>query len=230
MFCLTWSLRSHRYFDRDIECIRTFFRRKFNYESRLYPKFARDTEREFELDVQVAASGFSKKHQKEFEELSKEFGVDENGDSEADSDEESEEFSDESEEEEEEEDDEAADDDANGTTSPSDIAFKIQAIALDVDGDDGDDSEEDSDTDKLEANVNLQSVPYRDAPLPQPAATTREGKLDPNAIRARLVKGASGGNDRSTGISEKTRNHAKGRHRGQNPKQRIKDVSNYTFD
>lgn len=29
----------HRYFDRDVECVRTFFRRRFNYESELYPTF-----------------------------------------------------------------------------------------------------------------------------------------------------------------------------------------------
>lgn len=28
-----------RYFDRDVQCIRTFFRRRFDYESELYPKF-----------------------------------------------------------------------------------------------------------------------------------------------------------------------------------------------
>ncbi|KAJ3386557.1 hypothetical protein HDU84_001466 [Entophlyctis sp. JEL0112] len=64
---------SHRnaeeYFNRDVECIRTFFRRRFNYESSIYPKFTRDTEREFNLDVQVAASGFTKKHQDELEQF-----------------------------------------------------------------------------------------------------------------------------------------------------------------
>lgn len=57
------------YFNRDVECIRQFFRKRFRYESKLYPKFTRDTSREFSLDVQVAASGFTKKHQEEFESL-----------------------------------------------------------------------------------------------------------------------------------------------------------------
>ncbi|KAJ3141900.1 hypothetical protein HK100_005814 [Physocladia obscura] len=64
---------SHRnaeeYFNRDVECIRTFFRRRFNYESSIYPKFTRDAEREFSLDVQVAASGFTRKHQEELEQF-----------------------------------------------------------------------------------------------------------------------------------------------------------------
>ena len=29
-----------RYFDRDVQCIRDFFLRRFSYESELYPKFA----------------------------------------------------------------------------------------------------------------------------------------------------------------------------------------------
>ncbi|RKP24342.1 RIO1 family-domain-containing protein [Syncephalis pseudoplumigaleata] len=56
------------YFNRDVECIRTFFRRRFNYESMLYPKFKLDVNKEFDLDVQVAASGFTKKQQRELEE------------------------------------------------------------------------------------------------------------------------------------------------------------------
>ncbi|RUS19656.1 hypothetical protein BC937DRAFT_87146 [Endogone sp. FLAS-F59071] len=58
------------YFNRDVECIRVFFRRRFGYESVLYPKFALDADREFDLDVQVAASGFSKKLQDELEAVS----------------------------------------------------------------------------------------------------------------------------------------------------------------
>ncbi|CAG8528189.1 16378_t:CDS:10 [Cetraspora pellucida] len=55
------------YFNRDVECIRTFFKRRFNYESTLYPKFKLDVNREFSLDVQVAASGFTKQCQQELE-------------------------------------------------------------------------------------------------------------------------------------------------------------------
>ncbi|KAJ2161675.1 Serine/threonine-protein kinase rio2 [Coemansia sp. RSA 552] len=51
------------YFNRDVDCIRTFFRRRFAYESVLYPRFTRSLDREFDLDVEVAASGFSKKDQ-----------------------------------------------------------------------------------------------------------------------------------------------------------------------
>ncbi|KAJ2750552.1 Serine/threonine-protein kinase rio2, partial [Coemansia nantahalensis] len=57
------------YFNRDVDCIRTFFKRRFGYESVLYPKFALDTDREFDLDVKVAASGFTKKDQSNLEKL-----------------------------------------------------------------------------------------------------------------------------------------------------------------
>ncbi|KAG5654085.1 hypothetical protein H0H81_007499 [Sphagnurus paluster] len=59
------------YFNRDVECIRTFFKRRFQYESALYPKFRKLITEEnsedgenFRLDVVVAASGFGRKDQK----------------------------------------------------------------------------------------------------------------------------------------------------------------------
>lgn len=55
------------YFNRDVDCIRTFFKRRFNYESALYPKFSLNPSKEFDLDVQVAASGFSMKDQSQLE-------------------------------------------------------------------------------------------------------------------------------------------------------------------
>ncbi|CAJ0926025.1 unnamed protein product, partial [Mesorhabditis belari] len=48
------------YFDRDVECVRTLFKRKFNYLCDEYPKFE-DMTRKFNLDVQLEASGFTKK-------------------------------------------------------------------------------------------------------------------------------------------------------------------------
>ncbi|EKM83822.1 hypothetical protein AGABI1DRAFT_117292 [Agaricus bisporus var. burnettii JB137-S8] len=61
------------YFNRDVECIRTFFRRRYQYESVLYPKFSRvlrecPSGEEFRLDVMVAASGFGNKEMKVLEE------------------------------------------------------------------------------------------------------------------------------------------------------------------
>lgn len=67
------------YFNRDVECIRTFFKKRFQYESVLYPKFQLDVEKEFDLDIQVAASGFKKSHQKELEQYLEEKAHDSEG-------------------------------------------------------------------------------------------------------------------------------------------------------
>lgn len=48
------------YFKRDVDCIRDCFRRRFNYESEDFPVFD-DIERKHSLDVELAASGFTKK-------------------------------------------------------------------------------------------------------------------------------------------------------------------------
>ncbi|EIN13678.1 RIO1-domain-containing protein [Punctularia strigosozonata HHB-11173 SS5] len=65
------------YFNRDVECIRTFFRRRFQYESKLYPRFTSTlregadpskNEEAFRLDVAVAASGFKRKDLEALEE------------------------------------------------------------------------------------------------------------------------------------------------------------------
>ncbi|GFT91022.1 hypothetical protein NPIL_15661 [Nephila pilipes] len=47
------------YFDRDVACIREFFRKRFNYESELYPTFT-EILREDTLDLTTCASGYSK--------------------------------------------------------------------------------------------------------------------------------------------------------------------------
>ncbi|KAI4470050.1 ser/thr-protein kinase rio2 [Holotrichia oblita] len=47
------------FFNRDVTCIRDFFKRRFGYESELYPTFS-DTDRIDNLDAEVACSGFTK--------------------------------------------------------------------------------------------------------------------------------------------------------------------------
>lgn len=67
---------SLRYFNRDVECIRTFFKRRFQYESSLFPKFRKiiaegTSEGEnFRLDVVVEASGFGRKDMRMLDEVS----------------------------------------------------------------------------------------------------------------------------------------------------------------
>ncbi|KAI8980655.1 RIO1-domain-containing protein [Trametes punicea] len=63
------------YFNRDVECIRRFFRRRFRYESSIYPRFrsiksekSGDGSDEWHLDLVVAASGYNQGEQKVLEE------------------------------------------------------------------------------------------------------------------------------------------------------------------
>ena len=63
------TLHLERYFDRDVLCIRTFFSKKFGFETDYWPKFTVDVEKQRCLDVDVEASGFSKEEQREFEKV-----------------------------------------------------------------------------------------------------------------------------------------------------------------
>jgi len=58
------------YFNRDVDCIRVYFSRRYGFESSAYPKF-KDCVKEHNLDRQVEASGFTKQQQAEFEEMTK---------------------------------------------------------------------------------------------------------------------------------------------------------------
>eukprot|EP01121_Diplochlamys_sp_Union-15-3_P001446 TRINITY_DN11252_c0_g1_i1.p1 TRINITY_DN11252_c0_g1~~TRINITY_DN11252_c0_g1_i1.p1 ORF type:complete len:456 (-),score=88.94 TRINITY_DN11252_c0_g1_i1:128-1495(-) len=57
------------YFDRDVECLKIFFRRRFGMPEGESPLFGVDTKRERNLDKDVEASGFNKDHAKDMEEL-----------------------------------------------------------------------------------------------------------------------------------------------------------------
>jgi len=52
------------YFNRDVTCVRDFFKRRFNYESELAPTF-KDVMRVDALDAEVAASGVTKQMEKD---------------------------------------------------------------------------------------------------------------------------------------------------------------------
>ncbi|NXP24034.1 RIOK2 kinase, partial [Scytalopus superciliaris] len=52
------------YFDRDVNCIKEFFKKRFNYESELFPTF-KDIRRECSLDREIAASGYTKEMQED---------------------------------------------------------------------------------------------------------------------------------------------------------------------
>lgn len=92
------------YFDRDVQCVKTYFRRKFGFTSDEPGPFFKEAKKlvgrdgAARLDVQVEASGFSRKMAKELEAYMKEVGVDgdarEDGDEDEDEDEDDESGSD----------------------------------------------------------------------------------------------------------------------------------------
>lgn len=49
---------SSRYFNRDVNCVRELFRRKYGYEGADYPKFS-DLKREDDLDAEVRCTGYN---------------------------------------------------------------------------------------------------------------------------------------------------------------------------
>ncbi|XP_063036176.1 serine/threonine-protein kinase RIO2 isoform X2 [Melospiza melodia melodia] len=54
------------YFNRDVNCIKEFFKKRFYYESELFPTF-KDIRRECSLDKEIAASGYAKEMQEDGE-------------------------------------------------------------------------------------------------------------------------------------------------------------------
>ncbi|CAK1580799.1 unnamed protein product [Parnassius mnemosyne] len=61
------------YFDRDVKCVREFFKKRFAYESDLYPKFE-DLERDDEMDTEIACSGYKRTKMVD-DELLQEMGI-----------------------------------------------------------------------------------------------------------------------------------------------------------
>lgn len=61
------------YFDRDVECVRSFFMKRFGFVCDFVPDFDEDVHRESTLDKEVSASGFTKKDELELEEFEDQF-------------------------------------------------------------------------------------------------------------------------------------------------------------
>ncbi|KAJ8304779.1 hypothetical protein KUTeg_018362 [Tegillarca granosa] len=70
----TSHVNAEWYFNRDVQCIRDVFVRKFHYESELFPKFS-DLRRDDDLDVEISASGFTKDLADTFDEAAEEFNI-----------------------------------------------------------------------------------------------------------------------------------------------------------
>ncbi|KAG9290796.1 hypothetical protein G9A89_011759 [Geosiphon pyriformis] len=212
------------YFNRDVDCIRTFFRRRYGYESMLYPKFKLDVNRQFDLDVQVAASGFTKKNQEELEAYQKEVIILDNEDEKMIETNESEELSEENQDEIEEEDYGVQDDIVN----PVKVDIKG---ALDNDekthlknnlSESSFDSNEESDelhNRSYHAHRDNQPPSTRSTPAPSMISTTTTHITDAE-IKQRVAHSlrnpyrASSHKKKSTMVNTKghsTRNHTKGK-------------------
>ncbi|GLA36829.1 hypothetical protein AnigIFM63309_003264 [Aspergillus niger] len=85
------------YFDRDVNCIKRYFQRKFHFTSDSPGPFFKDARKQLiqnprkRLDVEVEASGFSRKMARELENYMKEVGANGDNDEDKESDEEEEE-------------------------------------------------------------------------------------------------------------------------------------------
>lgn len=64
---LVLQISPARYFDRDVQCIVTFFQKRFGYSSKYIPKLHVDTKREVDLDKEIEASGFTKEMNNTFD-------------------------------------------------------------------------------------------------------------------------------------------------------------------
>ena len=60
----TQHAHAQEFFDRDVKCLQDFFRRRFNYESELAPKYE-DITRVDALDAEISASGITKQMEKD---------------------------------------------------------------------------------------------------------------------------------------------------------------------
>lgn len=75
-------VNAEMYFDRDVNCIKRYFQRKFHFVSDVPGPFFADAKKNFlknpgkRLDVEVEASGFSRKMARELETYMKEVGAD----------------------------------------------------------------------------------------------------------------------------------------------------------
>lgn len=55
------------FFARDVECLRTFFSKRFGFEPKYVPTLEADAPRKHNLDAELAASGWTRQHEEELE-------------------------------------------------------------------------------------------------------------------------------------------------------------------
>ncbi len=164
----TSHMNAEMYFDRDIQCIRTFFQKRFHYVSNLYPTFAKTILEKGEgLDVLVEASGFSRNLDEQLLAFQRQ---QEEQEQEEDGEEESEE-------------------------SESEPEILVREIdSLDIKQEPSSDAEEEDSGSELEEFDNHQHKPFRDAKsgatraAPKPKPKAARVQLTPEEIKKRVQK------------------------------------------
>lgn len=59
--------QASEFFDRDVECLRLFFSRRFGFQPKYVPTLEVDAPRKHNLDAELAASGWSRQHEEELD-------------------------------------------------------------------------------------------------------------------------------------------------------------------
>ena len=119
------------YFDRDVNCIKRFFQRKYHFVSDAPGPFFKDARKNFmknpgkRLDVEVEASGFSRKMARELEKYMEEVGANA-GEGEGEGDEEEEDDS----EEEDSEEEEVNEDEPEQSSAADESAQRLEALEI----------------------------------------------------------------------------------------------------
>ncbi|KAG2177845.1 hypothetical protein INT43_003092 [Umbelopsis isabellina] len=222
------------YFNRDVECIRVFFKRRFGYESLLYPKFTKHIEKEFDLDIQVAASGFTKKHQEELDEYREALGEnegEEDSDVEADDDTEDEEEGSETDSNRKEmtEEEKAEErlrnlrlgndlsDDEEHSEDSEENEYSNEYASDNGDSDDEEEHRPSVGDDMLKPTDNRNFKAYRDANKVEKAKKPKsKGALDEEAIKDKVTRALKGQENRQTGKHHSRRNLTKGKEKRKN--------------
>lgn len=123
------------YFDRDVNCIKRFFQRKYHFVSDAPGPFFKDARKNFmknpgkRLDVEVEASGFSRKMARELEKYMEEVGANA-GEGEGDEEEEEDDSEEEDSEEEDLEEEEINEDEPEQSSAADESAQRLEALEI----------------------------------------------------------------------------------------------------
>lgn len=171
------------YFNRDVECIRAFFRRRFRYESAIYPRFkstvgdGSSKDEGFRLDIIVEASGFGRREMKVLEQY-----MESNKESQSEDEDESEE------EEEEEEGDERDEREVAGVSERAEVEGAVEEVGTgsNVEGSEHEDEEPDGSAKLWQADSSSEEANKSEASI---ASESRErpGLVSPSSPVGQLA-------------------------------------------